>query len=224
MRGRLFFSLAKLLPEVSDIRLHSALTLSLIAYQINELPKIHEKSDICPCQRNTGCQCSLRLPEAGHSSAILGRFDIFEAWWLEQILDEWTRNVLNLYPKIEDSILSEQREMAKHFPDAFADGHEPLAAALELPDPDDRHVLATAIHCGAQVIVTDNISDFPAKELDAYRIEAMTADGFLARFFGFHRDEAHPALRRMLSEYRKPRSSWSFLGTNSTAYGYFVYP
>ena len=144
---------------------------------------------------------------------------IFEARWSEQILDEWTRNVLNLFPKIEDSILSQQRAMAKHFPDAFVEGHEPLAAALVLPDPDDRHVLAAAIHSGSQVIVTDNISDFPAKELDAYRIEAMTADGFLARLFDLHRDEALPALRRMLSEYSKPAYSPSEFFQDLTAKG-----
>ena len=38
--------------------------------------------------------------------------------------------------------------------DCLVTGHEPLIEGLELPDPDDRHVLAAAIRCNAQVIVT----------------------------------------------------------------------
>ena len=60
---------------------------------------------------------------------------------------------------------------------------------LVLPDVADRHVLATAIRCGAQVIVTDNLSDFPADQLDEYGIEAQSADEFL-----LHLVELRPAL------------------------------
>ena len=34
--------------------------------------------------------------------------------------------------------------------DALVDGHQSLIPGLELPDPDDRHVLAAAIKCGAE--------------------------------------------------------------------------
>ena len=39
--------------------------------------------------------------------------------------------------------------MNAHVRDALVDGHQPLIPALELPDPDNRHVLAAAIKCGA---------------------------------------------------------------------------
>ena len=46
--------------------------------------------------------------------------------------------------------------------DCLVAGFESLEAGLtELPDPDDRHVLAAAIHSGAQEIVTFNLRDFP---------------------------------------------------------------
>ena len=43
------------------------------------------------------------------------------------------------------------------FRDPLVDNYEDLIDGLQLPDPDDRHVLAAAIRCGAQVIVTWNV-------------------------------------------------------------------
>ena len=78
---------------------------------------------------------------------------------------------------------------------------------LDLPDPDDRHVLAAAIHCRAKQIVTDNLSDFPVANLENYNIEAFSADEFLERLFFHHRAEAIAVLRNMRAEYNKPAFS-----------------
>ncbi len=58
-------------------------------------------------------------------------------------------------------------------------GFEGLIAELDLPDVDDRHVLAAAIRAGAQVIVTANLDDFPAEKLTPYAIEAQHPDEFV---------------------------------------------
>jgi len=50
---------------------------------------------------------------------------------------------------------------------------------LSLPDPNDRHVLAAAIACAADVIVTFNINDFPGDTLSPFGIAAVTPDQFL---------------------------------------------
>ena len=64
------------------------------------------------------------------------------------------------------------------FPDAIVMGWEPLEDAYVLPDPDDRHVLAAAVKGRADVTVTDNLKDFPARSLPA-DLEAQSADEFL---------------------------------------------
>jgi hypothetical protein len=64
-------------------------------------------------------------------------------------------------------------------PDALVTGYESLIDSLELPDRDDRHVLAAAIRCGASVIVTLNLSDFPNAALAEFGIEAQHPDDFV---------------------------------------------
>jgi hypothetical protein len=45
-------------------------------------------------------------------------------------------------------------------------GYEDLIESLQLPDADDRHVLAAAIRARGGVIVTANLRDFPASIVD----------------------------------------------------------
>ena len=49
-------------------------------------------------------------------------------------------------------------------------GYHGLIPSLQLPDPDDRHVLAAAIVGRCDVIVTQNIQDFPEAALAPYGI------------------------------------------------------
>ena len=69
--------------------------------------------------------------------------------------------------------------MCEAVADCLVTGHEPLIDGLALPDPDDRHVLAAAIRCHAQVIVTHNLRDFPASALAPFGLEAQPPDLFV---------------------------------------------
>jgi hypothetical protein len=69
--------------------------------------------------------------------------------------------------------------MDTHVPDAKVHDYEDLVNALELPDPNDRHVLAAAIRAHADAIVTFNARDFPAEVLLPYSIEIIYPDDFV---------------------------------------------
>ena len=58
-----------------------------------------------------------------------------------------------------------------------------LVPALSLPDANDRHVLAAAIKASAAVLVTFNLSDFPATTLQAHGIRPAHPDLFLSTLF-----------------------------------------
>jgi len=105
---------------------------------------------------------------------------LFAARWSPQIHEEWMRNVQKTRRDLNAEQLERTRDLMN---DAVADclvtGHEQLIPALELPDPDDRHVLAAAIVAHAQMIVTFNLRDFPPQSLQPFGIEAIHPDRFI---------------------------------------------
>ncbi len=113
--------------------------------------------------------------------ALSGRF---RARWTDLIHDEWVRNLLKNRPELDPANLQRTVEcMNAAVPDALVTDHEALIEGLTLPDPDDRHVLAAAIRCGASVIVTFNERDFPEDRLAPFGIEVQHPDEFIDNLF-----------------------------------------
>jgi hypothetical protein len=141
--------------------------------------------------------------------------DLFQARWTDQIHDEWTRNVAANRPDISPSSLARcRRLMDEHVPDCLVTGYEGLIPTLTLPDPDDRHVLAAAIHGGAGLIVTFNLGDFPMAVLDAYQVEAIHPDEFLVRLWEESPAAVLLAVRlHRASLTRPPKSAVEYLAT-----------
>lgn len=113
--------------------------------------------------------------------ALSGRF---RARWTDLIHDEWVRNLLKNRPELDPANLQRTVECINAaVPDALVTDHEALIEGLTLPDPDDRHVLAAAIRCGASVIVTFNERDFPEDRLAPFGIEVQHPDEFIDNLF-----------------------------------------
>ena len=112
---------------------------------------------------------------------------LFRARWTERIQQEWIRALLERRKDLTPEQLDRTRAMMEAaVPDCLITGYEPLEAAVELPDPDDRHVLAAAIRGQAAVIVTSNLKDFPPEHLARWDIEAQHPDEFIRHAFDLH--------------------------------------
>ncbi len=108
--------------------------------------------------------------------------ELCRAMWSDEILDEVFDNLQASRPDLDTAKLSRTRKkMCGAVPGCLITGHLHLVESLELPDPGDRHVLAAAVHSGAEVIVTDNLKDFPEAALRPHGIEALAADEFVLR-------------------------------------------
>lgn len=141
--------------------------------------------------------------------------DLYRARWSDMIHDEWTRNVLASRPDLTQDQLDRTRQlMDSHVRDSLVAGFEDLISAINLPDPDDRHVAAAAIHSGASLIVTFNLKDFPQAALKPYNLAAQHPDDFIVDLLDLHTAGVLEALanhRRSLKN--PPKTADEYLDT-----------
>ena len=134
--------------------------------------------------------------------------EAFDARWTEAIQDEWTRSLLCDQLDLDAKRIARTRQlMDAHIPDALVTGYEPLIAGLTLPDPNDRHVLAAAIHSGATIIVTKNLTDFPAAALAPHGIAAIHRDAFVRALFDTNPDAVVESARSLRADLKDPLRS-----------------
>lgn len=87
-----------------------------------------------------------------------------------------------------------RRLMNQHALEALVSGYEERIHGLTLPDSDDRHVVAAALHTGAKVIVTFNLKDFPPSTLEPLGEVAQHPDLFALELLSQNRDKVLEAL------------------------------
>jgi hypothetical protein len=134
---------------------------------------------------------------------------LFWAKWTDQIHDEWTRNLLENRPDINpDKLQRLRRAMDRAVPDCLVTGFESIVPTLNLPDPEDRHVMAAAIIAEANVIVTVNLKDFPENVLSSYGIKAQHPDSFIAELIDLEPRRVRTAIQTIQSRLNHPPVSF----------------
>lgn len=108
-----------------------------------------------------------------------GEAGLYQPVFSERILREWVLATAKLGPEAPMIAEGEAVALRAAFPRGLVRDHPEIEARLILPDPNDRHVLASAIASGADAIVTFNAQDFPGHVLAAEGISRRDPDGFL---------------------------------------------
>lgn len=130
-------------------------------------------------------------------------YDLFTPKWSRQIFSEW-ESVMQRKGIEEDEIDKRISMAQRAFPDALVENYETLIDSLELPDENDRHVLAAAIKTNANVIVTNNIKDFPEDYLSKFGLTAKTANDFLTDTIDLNNELAVEAFRALVLNRTNP--------------------
>jgi predicted nucleic acid-binding protein len=130
---------------------------------------------------------------------------LFRAKWTDDIHDEWISSLLKNRSDLSREKLIRTRDlMNQAVADCLVRGYEPLISGLDLPDKDDRHILAAAIHCNADAIITFDLKDFPLADLAQYGIEPQHPDDFVFHQFGINEASVLNAARRCRARLKNP--------------------
>jgi predicted nucleic acid-binding protein len=139
---------------------------------------------------------------------------LVQAKWTDEILDEVLDSLRKNLPDISEEKASRLRErMSAAVRDCLVSGYEPLVQLLDLPDPDDRHVLAAAIKVNAQLIVTRNRKDFPPEILGQWGVRAKSPDDFVRDVMGIDSQSVWACVQQIVdSRTRRPVTVEDVLG------------
>jgi predicted nucleic acid-binding protein len=130
-------------------------------------------------------------------------FDLFTPKWSKHIFDEW-RDLMLRKGISEEEAIKRIEKANRAFPDALVNNYEPLVGSLKLPDEKDRHVLAAAISVNANVIVTNNLKDFPKQYLAGFGLVAKSADDFVTDIIDLNTELAVEAFRALVLNRTNP--------------------
>ncbi|WNJ17962.1 PIN domain-containing protein [Pontibacter sp. G13] len=128
---------------------------------------------------------------------------LYHPKWTSMILEELRRTFQGKGPSLEAYAYNLDL-MARHFPFAMIEGFEWLIPSLDLPDPDDCHVLAAAIHAQVKWIVTDNLKDFPTAYLTELEIEVLSADRFCAEIIAQYPEKGIQSWKKLVARKKRP--------------------
>jgi predicted nucleic acid-binding protein len=99
--------------------------------------------------------------------------------WSKQILLEVEYSVLRRRPDLSSTQLRRTFAlMNQTCPYALTESDIDLIGNKTLPDPNDNHILASALQAHAQIILTFNLKDFPSTILSTYGIKAAHPDNW----------------------------------------------
>ncbi|MBD2039611.1 PIN domain-containing protein [Microcoleus sp. FACHB-672] len=129
---------------------------------------------------------------------------LYLPYWSHKILDEAVGNIVSTGKMSAEKAMKLEEIIKKAFPGAMVEVPVGLADVMA-NHPKDRHVLAAAVAAKADVIVTDNLKDFPPKALAPWNIKVQSPDDFLSDLFDEYPDEVAQVIQRQVNKYKKTK-------------------
>lgn len=138
---------------------------------------------------------------------------MYRMYWTDEILEELRRNLVAKRPMSEEKAQRSVNVMRTSLARALVTDYSHLISYMT-NHPKDRHVLAAAVACGAQVIVTSNLRDFPNEALMPHSIKAQLPDDFLLVLARQDSVQVLQILHQQAEDLRNPpKTVWELLDT-----------
>lgn len=107
---------------------------------------------------------------------------LYRPLWSNEILAETRRTQVGKLGWEERLADHFQTQLRTQFPESMVTGYEHLVGDC-VNDPKDRHVLACAIHSGAELVLTFNLKDFKEEALAPWGIGPVHPQNYLLTLF-----------------------------------------
>jgi predicted nucleic acid-binding protein len=130
-------------------------------------------------------------------------YELYTPKWSNNIFEEWISVMIKKGIEREEAIKRTEK-MNLAFPDALVLNYEPLIDSLNLPDLKDRHVLAAAIKTNADLIITNNLKDFPEDYLSGFGLKAKSPDDFFTDIIDLNHDLSVQAFKKLVLNKKNP--------------------
>ena len=109
--------------------------------------------------------------------------DLFIPLWSDKIFEEWQFVASKSSEQDSEAIKIEILLIKDKWRNSLVPRDRALEDTLFLPDSDDRHVLAAALVGKADVLLTNNLKDFPKNIISEYGLTRKSIDSFLWELF-----------------------------------------
>ncbi len=144
--------------------------------------------------------CVLVPPVLREVLLAVARQGLFEPLWSAKLLQEWASAAGKGGAGQRLIAEAEAARLALHWPGALVPVGPFVAFAPAMPDPDDLHLLETAVTGGASLILTRNLRDFPLRALAPFGLQALDPDRFLHGLWLDHPDPVAQAAAAVRGE------------------------
>lgn len=165
----------------------------------NDLPgKLIAVCDACALYSITMADLLTSLGEAG----------LYQPKWTKDIHEEWIRNVIENRGATgivtREKLEARRDAMIEAIEGSLVEDYEDLIPMLNLPDPNDRHVLAAAIKAEANLIVTLNLKDFPQQTVADWNLTTKHPDEFTTELLRADQQVVISVVKEMRARRKRP--------------------